>query len=88
MARGVDLLAMDADRFLNVAYAAMVTRLPADETGKTERPRLDSALGVGGWPTPGGARYLVEREPGAPSWWLGEEEAAQTFLSSAGVVML
>lgn len=88
MARGVDLLAMPGDRFLNVVYAAMVARLPADETGKTERPQLDNALGVAGWPTPGGARYVIKREPGAPSWWQGEEEASQSFLSSAGVVML
>lgn len=86
--RGVDLLALPADRFLNVIYRAMIERLPADENGKTERPQLDNALGVTGWPTPGGARYVIEREPGAPSWWLGEEEASQSFLASAGVVVL
>ena len=42
-------------------------------------------LGVDGWDTPLGARYRIEHEPGAPAWWLGDEEASQSWLSAAGV---
>lgn len=88
-ARGVDLLTLPADRFLNVIYRAMIDRLPVDEAGqRPDRAALDNALGVSGWPTPGGGRYPIpEREPGAPAWWQGDEEASQGWLRAAGVTV-
>jgi hypothetical protein len=51
-----------------------------------ERAELDGALGVAGWPGPAHRwRPSAPREPGAPSWWHGDEEASQSFLAAMGV---
>lgn len=50
--------------------------------------RLDRDLGVARWGTPVRAyEDLPAGEPGAPSWWHGDEDASQSFLSSQGVTL-
>lgn len=85
--RGVDLLSLPLNRFLNVVYSVGVERLKHDDK-QPERPRhdFDRALNVHDWTTPGGARKRVIIE-GAPSWWNGDEDASQQFLASMGVMM-
>lgn len=67
----------------------MVQRLPVreNETPDRARKRFDGQLGVRNWTTPG--TQLKEpdpaRDPKAPWWWDGPEDASQTFLKSMGV---
>jgi len=68
----------------------MLQRLDAPEGKDPEQARreFDNSLGVSGWRTPGaGSEPAEEREPGAPLWWQGEEEASAAFLMSQGVVL-
>lgn len=67
-----------------MVYAEMAQRT-YDEDGKDHRGELDAALGVAGWGTPLGRRYMIERPEGAPLWYVGEEEASQSFLRAMGV---
>jgi hypothetical protein len=72
-----------------VIYAALLERLEVPEGEKPEdvRKAFDNELGITAWATPG-KPMKAEREtdPDAPSWWTGEEDASQAFLSSMGVV--
>lgn len=85
--RGVNLLRLPLDRFLNVVYSVSTDRLKHDDK-QPERPRreFDHSLGVRNWTVPGGSRKRVVVE-GAPSWWDGDEDASQQFLASMGVMM-
>lgn len=52
------------------------------------RRQLDESLQVAEWSVPGHLKTfrqrMRERNPGAPSWWYGDEEASQSFMSSMG----
>lgn len=68
----------------------MLQRLPVREgqTADDARRVFDGQLGVSGWATPGREPRPVEtRDPGAPWWWHGAEDASQGFLASMGVVL-
>jgi len=68
----------------------MTERLPVGENEKYEdvRRRFDEQLGVAGWTVPGQkVREPAAREPGAPLWWVDEEEASASFMKSMGVVL-
>jgi len=64
----------------------MIDRLKPDEDGNTTaaRQELDQELGVLRWQVPGRAnKYAeVEREQGAPSWWVDDEEASQASIAA------
>lgn len=87
VARGVDILSLPADRFCNLAYRRMLDHVEVHDDGTTERPKLDSDLGVTAWAVPGRrpAAPAAPRDPNAPSWWHGDEEASQGWLAAAGV---
>lgn len=87
--RGVDVLQLPADRFLNLVYSFMYPRLRVAEgqTAEAAQKQFDVRLGVKGWGTPGSEVTEVVREPGAPWWWDGAEEASGSFLASMGVVL-
>lgn len=66
----------------------MVQRLGVRENEKpdTARKRFDGQLGVRNWTTPSTETKEPEpRDPKAPWWWDGPEDASQTFLKSMGV---
>ena len=66
----------------------MVARLPWPDEQKNPDPRgdLDRELEVSLWPTPFTRRvYAEDVEPGAPSWWHGEEEATDSVLRGMGL---
>lgn len=67
-------------------YSEAIQRLKTDEK-QPEKPRydFDNTLGVNNWNIPGGAKVRVVEE-GAPSWWSGDEDASQQFLTSMGVM--
>lgn len=50
---------------------------------------FDAKLGVPSWHLFDGdvERETPQREPGAPWWWDGAEEASSSFLSSMGVTL-
>jgi hypothetical protein len=59
-----------------------------DDANPDPRGELDRWLETSIWPAPGTRRviYQVEdRDPNAPDWWHGDEEATTTFLKSMGV---
>ena len=68
----------------------MLERLDAPE-GKNPadvRKEFDNELSVAAWAAPGRPiNPEKEKDPAAPSWWTGEEDASQTFLSSMGVIL-
>ena len=86
ISRGVDLLELSADQFLDVVYFSMIQRLKPDDEGNTTaaRQELDDGLAVVRWQVPGGGNKYAEAEiePGAPSWWAGDEEASQGSLAA------
>lgn len=66
----------------------MVQRLQQpDDDNPDPRSDLDRWLETGLWFTPGARRTFAkdEREPGAPDWWHGDEEAAQSFFKSMNI---
>jgi hypothetical protein len=67
----------------------MVQRLADRENEKpgTARKRFDGQLGVRDWTLPGAEPKKPDptRDPKAPWWWDGAEDASQTFLKSMGV---
>jgi hypothetical protein len=65
-----------------------VMSVPEGEDPNEARKKFDNELGVAGWGTPGAPMKAEfdERDPDAPSWWVDDEDASQTFLSSMGVV--
>jgi hypothetical protein len=71
----------------------MVNRLDVGEGQELEdaRKQFDNQMGVKAWRMPGQAvRPEIEEalsDPAAPSWWLGEEDASQSFLQSMGVTL-
>lgn len=69
-----------------MVYSVAVGRLKPNDK-QPERPRhdFDKALETRDWETPGGSAKRVVEE-GAPSWWDGDEEASQQFLTSMGVI--
>ena len=87
--RGVDLRQLSYDRFLNVVYQAMISRLVYD-ADHPERPRreLDRNLLVARWRVPGVRRAAqpVVVDPTAPYWWTDDEDASQSFFQAMGVV--
>ena len=84
--RGVQLLDLAADEFLDFVYFSMTQRLKPDDDGSTAaaRQELDDELSVVRWQVPGhGNKFAdVEIEEGAPSWWAGDEEASQGSLAA------
>lgn len=68
----------------------MLARLSVRE-GQTEeqaRQAFDADLGVSLWRAPGHTPVAPEpRDPNAPYWWHGEEEASSTFLQAMGVTL-
>lgn len=80
---------MPFDRFLNLIYYEMTTRLKVDDKNPDRyRRELDNTLNVGAWNLPGGAYRQRQVVPNAPHWWRGDEDASQTFLHAMGVVSL
>lgn len=68
----------------------MVQRLSVRENEKpdTARMRFDGQLGVRTWTVPGTEHQTPEpRDPKAPWWWDGTEDASQSFLTSMGVTL-
>lgn len=66
----------------------MIARLPlADRENPDPRGDLDAQLEVHLWLTPlmQRAAYDAPNEPGAPTWWHGDEEASQTFFNAMGI---
>jgi len=66
----------------------VISRLQYDDKGQRDyRAELDSSLDVASWATPLTTfkSRQIAREPGAPSWWHGEEEASESFLRAMGV---
>ena len=56
------------------------------ETPDRARQRFDGQLGVRNWTTPSTeAKEPEPRDPKAPWWWDGAEDASQSFLQSMGV---
>lgn len=71
----------------------MLQRLIVRE-GQTEeaaRGQFDADLGVSAWRTPGHRAALAAtaapRDPAAPPWWHGDNDASSTFLESMGVTL-
>lgn len=61
---------------------------PTDDPDKDMRAPLDDDLDVGAWTRPSRLQPVRRGEPvasDAPSWWHGEEDASQMFLSAMGV---
>jgi hypothetical protein len=71
-------------------YAAMLERLDIPDGADPEdvRKAFDNELSTAAWGTPGKPMRvdIEERDPAAPSWWIDEEDASQSFLASMGVV--
>lgn len=71
---------------MDFVYFSMIQRLKPDDEGNTvaARRELDNNLGVARWQVPGhGNKYAeIETEEGAPSWWVGDEEASQASLAA------
>ncbi|MDX2759136.1 hypothetical protein PV729_45160 [Streptomyces europaeiscabiei] len=69
----------------------MIARLPVRENEQpdTARRRFDGQLGVRTWATPSTELKAPDpaRDPKAPWWWDGAEDASQTFLKSMGVTL-
>ncbi|WP_460071070.1 hypothetical protein [Streptomyces sp. YKOK-I1] len=68
----------------------MVQRLNVgeNETPDRARRRFDGELGVRDWTTPRTEYAKPEpRDPKAPWWWDGAEDASQSFLASMGVTL-
>lgn len=65
-----------------------VVNVPEGEDPREARKKFDNELGVAGWGTPGVPMKteIGERDEDAPTWWVDEEDASQSFLSSMGVV--
>lgn len=63
-------------------------RVKDGQTEEQARRQFDALLGTSGWPTPGRAPREVEpRDPAAPWWWQGDEEASGSFLAAMGVTL-
>lgn len=89
---GVDLERLPFHRVLNVAYSYMADKLPnQDEEGNKRdyRGEFDEILRTHTWPVPrtahGSKRYKERVESNAPSWWVDDEEASQSFMMAMGV---
>jgi len=68
----------------------MIQRLGVrdNETPDRARKRFDGQLGVRAWTTPGTQQKQPQpRDPKAPWWWDGAEDASQSFLKSMGVTL-
>lgn len=66
----------------------MLQRLNVRENEKpdTARRRIDGQLDVRTWIVPGAEHKEPEpRDPKAPWWWDGTEDASQSFLTAMGV---
>jgi hypothetical protein len=73
---------------LQIEQAERLALLGALGVDKNPRDALDEPLAVKSWPLPGQRPAPVAaapREPGAPPWWAGEEEASESFLKAMGV---
>ena len=89
-AAGVDPGELPAHRWLNWIYAEMLQRLNVRdrETPERARQRFDGQLGVRAWGIDGMEDKTPEqRDPKAPWWWDGAENASQSFLQSMGVTL-
>ena len=86
--RGIDIQSLDLDRFLNLIYSEMLKRLSPKKGQSMDDARraLDARLGVSAWGVAGLLRASGrERDPSAPYWWEGPENASQGFLNAMGV---
>lgn len=80
----MNLLALPLDRCLNVIWHAMLQRIPEHDGKRNYRAELEQAFGVPLWASPL-SRKVPQIPVEGPWWWLGEEEATDSFLSSMGV---
>lgn len=63
-------------------------RVRKGQTPDEARRSFDGMLGVSSWGSlVTERREAPDRDPNAPWWWYGEEEASDTFLKSMGVVL-
>jgi hypothetical protein len=61
-------------------------RIREGQTPEDARKGLDAMLSVAGWVVPGREPVqVVPRDPRAPYWWYGAEDASDSFLKSMGV---
>jgi hypothetical protein len=79
-------MTMPLPRLLNVIYF-----VAGEHATVEQRAELDRALGVAGWPGPGGrlrpAPPPIPPGPGGlrpPPWWRGEQAAAASILAYTG----
>jgi hypothetical protein len=88
-AQGVRLEDMDLDLMLDYVYGRWVEALdpPEGTTPEMAIRQLNNQLGVDAWRVPGDEKpmEMPYREPGAPVWWFGEEDASDSFLAAMGV---
>jgi hypothetical protein len=73
---------------LNLVYYEMTkrVRIRDGQSAEDARKSLDAMLSVAGWTVPGREPVQVaRRDPRAPYWWYGSEDASETFLTSMGV---
>jgi hypothetical protein len=64
------------------------TRVRKGQSAEDARKSLDAVLSVAGWTVPGREPVQVApRDPRAPHWWYGAEDASGSFLKSMGVVL-
>lgn len=63
-----------------MAYFLLISNAEQDR-----RQSIDNDLGVSAWPGPIPHYRPMPVIPGAPAWWVGEEEASQGFLAAVGV---
>lgn len=59
-----------------------------NEPADAPRKRFDGQLDVRAWTTPATRDQTPQpRDPKAPWWWDGAEDASQSFLTSMGVTL-
>lgn len=67
-------------------YAELIDVISLADDYEDRRRTIDLTLGVASWPTPTGPRRRpVDVPRDAPAWWLGDEEASQSFMREMGV---
>jgi len=58
------------------------------QTYEQARAAFDSDLGMSQWLVPGRQpKPPAPRDPGAPWWWHGDEDASDSFLAAMGVTL-
>lgn len=61
-------------------------RVHDGQSAEDARTVLDQTLSTAGWAVPGsGPKRVKARDPKAPWWWTGEEDASESFFKAMGV---